>query len=67
VSSEERQIVNETGKAYNMQIAFAEKRGAYLADVNLVIEGAKVNVPQGRRVRQTLTWDLGEQSEALRR
>jgi hypothetical protein len=104
VSSEEREIVKETGKSYNVQIAFAEKRGAYLADVSLVIQGAKgqeivavsgsgplfyiqlppgdysvtatydgatkhiqhLQVVKGRSVRQTLTWDLGEQSEALK-
>jgi hypothetical protein len=105
VSSEERQILKESAKAYNVQIAFAEKRGGYLADVNLVIQGGKgqevvavsgsgplfyiqlppgdyslratyngetkqikhFQVPKGRSVLQTLIWNLGEQSEGLRR
>jgi hypothetical protein len=41
VSSNEREIIEEAGKAYNVRLAFAEKRGPYLADVRLVIEGAQ--------------------------
>jgi hypothetical protein len=41
VSSDEREIVEETGKAYNVKLSFAEKRGPYLSDVRLVIQDAK--------------------------
>ena len=41
VSSEERAILEASGKAYNVQLTFAEKGGAYLSDVNLVVTDAK--------------------------
>lgn len=101
VSSDEREIIEELGKAYNVKLSFAEKRGPYLADVRVVITDAKgaeivamstngplfyiqlppgnytvkatfngvskgisrLEVPKGKTVRQTLTWDLGEQSD----
>ena len=101
VSSNEREIIEELGKVYNVKLSFAEKRGPYLADVRLVIEGIngaeiiavtasgplfyiqlptgsytikatfngqtkeikRLEVPKGKRIQQTLTWDLGEQLE----
>lgn len=104
VSTEEREILEASGKAYNVQLRFAEKGGAYLSDVNLVIGGAKgaeiiaittdgplfyMQLPPGsytvsatfkgetkkvksllvakdKTVRQTLIWDLGEQSPDLK-
>ncbi|MGA7310453.1 MAG: hypothetical protein WBX05_16020, partial [Pseudolabrys sp.] len=101
VSSNEREVIEELGKAYNVKLSFAEKRGSYLADVRVVIAEAKgaeiiaittngplfyiqvppgnysvkatfngvskgisrLELPKGKTVRQTLTWDLGEQSE----
>jgi len=104
VSSNEREILEQWGKSYNVKLSFAEKRGSYLADVKLVIEGVKgeqiiaittdgplfyiqlpsgsytvkttfngetkqiksLNVPKGKNVHQTITWDLGEQSEDFR-
>ena len=41
VSSEEREVLEASRKAYNVQLTFAEIGGAYLADVNLVITDAK--------------------------
>jgi hypothetical protein len=41
VGSSERAVMEEKGKAYNLKLAFAERRGSYLADVLLVIENAK--------------------------
>jgi hypothetical protein len=41
VSTEEREILEASGKAYNVQLTFAEKGGAYLSDVNLVLADAK--------------------------
>ena len=41
VSSEEREVLEASGKAYNVQLTFAEKGGAYLSDVNLVIADPK--------------------------
>jgi hypothetical protein len=41
VSTEEREILEASGKAYNVQLTFAEKGGAYLSDVNLVVTDAK--------------------------
>jgi hypothetical protein len=105
VSTEEREILEASGKAYNVQLKFAEKGGAYISDVNLVITGAKgaeiiaittegplfyiqlppgsytvsasfkgetkkvksLIVPKDKTVRQTLIWDLGEQSPDLKR
>lgn len=40
VSSDEREVIDKLGKAYNVRLIFAEKRGAYLSDVRLVIETA---------------------------
>lgn len=104
VSSEERKILETSRKAYNVQLTFAEKAGAYLADVNVVLTGAKgreivaiktngpflyIQLPPGsygvsatfkgetkksrfivgqdKAVRQTLVWDLGEQSPDLKK
>jgi len=99
VSTDEREAMEKEGKAYNVKLSFAEKRGPYLSDVKLVIEGSKgteiintvtngpwfyIQLPAGsytvkatfndktreikrldvqkdKPVRQTLTWDLGEQ------
>jgi hypothetical protein len=104
VSSEERGVLEASGKAYNVQLTFAEKGGAYLADVNVVLTSAKgkevvaiktngpffyIALPPGnygvsatfkgetkkiksftvgkdKTVRQTLVWDLGEQSPHLK-
>jgi hypothetical protein len=104
VSTEEREVLQASGKAYNVQLTFAEKGGAYISDVNLVIAGAKgveiiavttsgplfyIQLPPGsygvsasfkgetkkvksllvakdKTVRQTLIWDLGEQSPDLK-
>jgi hypothetical protein len=41
VSSDEREIIEEMGKAHNVKLSFAEKRGPYLSDVRLVIQDAK--------------------------
>lgn len=41
VSSNEREIIEEWGKSYNVKLSFAEKRGSYLSDVTLAIEGTK--------------------------
>lgn len=41
VSSNEREIMEERSKAYNVKLTFAEKRGSYLSDVRLAIEGTK--------------------------
>ncbi|HEY7168839.1 MAG TPA: carboxypeptidase-like regulatory domain-containing protein [Candidatus Binatia bacterium] len=41
VSSDEREIIEELGKSYNLKLTFAEKRGSYLADVTVVITGTK--------------------------
>ena len=41
VSSEEREILEQSGKAYNVRLTFAERGGAYLSDVNLVFTDAK--------------------------
>jgi hypothetical protein len=36
-----REIIETAGKAYNVKLSFADKRGPYLSEVRLVIEGAK--------------------------
>ena len=41
VSSEEREFLEQSSKAYNVQLTFAEKGGAYLSDVNLVVTDGK--------------------------
>jgi hypothetical protein len=41
VSTDEREAMEKQRKAYNVKLSFAEKRGPYLSDVKLVIEGAK--------------------------
>jgi hypothetical protein len=41
VSSEEREILEQSGKGYNVRLTFAERGGAYLSDVNLVLTDAK--------------------------
>jgi len=41
VGSDEREIVEEKGKAYNVKLSFAAKGGAFLSDVTLVIADAK--------------------------
>ena len=41
VSTEEREVLDASGNAYNVQLTFAEKSGAYLSDVNLVLTDAK--------------------------
>lgn len=42
VSSEEREILEQSANAYNVRLTFAEKSGAYLSDVNLVITDTKL-------------------------
>src|SRR3990172_10365522 len=41
VGSDEREIMEEKGKAYNVKLSFAAKGGAFLSDVTLVIAEAK--------------------------
>ena len=41
VGSDEREIMEERGKAYNVKLSFAAKGGAFLSDVTLVIADAK--------------------------
>jgi hypothetical protein len=41
VGSDERAALDERGKAFNVKLAFAEQRGPYLADVNVMIVDAK--------------------------
>ena len=41
VSSDEREMMEERAKGYNVKLAFAEKRGPYLSDVAVVIQDAK--------------------------
>jgi len=41
VSSDEREVMEERGKTYNLKLVFAEKSGAYLANVKLVIADAQ--------------------------
>jgi hypothetical protein len=41
ISTNERDVMEEWGKSYNVKLSFAEKRGSYIAGVRLVIEGAK--------------------------
>lgn len=41
VSSNEREVIEGLAKGYNVKLSFADKRGPYLSDVRLVIEGAK--------------------------
>jgi hypothetical protein len=41
VGSDEREIMEEKGKAYNVKLSFAAKGGAFLSDVTLVIADAK--------------------------
>jgi hypothetical protein len=41
VSSNEREIFVERGRGFNLKLSFADRRGPYVADVELVIEAAK--------------------------
>jgi hypothetical protein len=41
VSTDEREVMEQKGKAYNVKLSFAEKRGPYLSDVKLEIRGPK--------------------------
>jgi hypothetical protein len=41
VGSDEREAMEERGKAFNLKLAFAEARGPFLADVRVVIADAK--------------------------
>ncbi len=41
VSTDERERMEDKGKSYNVKLAFPEVRGAYLADIKLVITGPK--------------------------
>ncbi|MBI2365109.1 MAG: hypothetical protein HYV01_08915, partial [Deltaproteobacteria bacterium] len=41
VGSDEREIMEEKGRAYNVKLSFAAKGGAFLSDVTLVIADAK--------------------------
>jgi hypothetical protein len=45
VGADERAALEERGKAFNVKLAFAEQRGPYLADVNVMIvdgQGAEI-------------------------
>ena len=104
ISTNEREAIERLAKNYNVKLSFAEKRGRYLSDVRVEIEGQKgakitdittngplfyIELPEGnytitatyqgvpkrikdlrvtkdKTINRTLTWDLGEQSEALR-
>jgi hypothetical protein len=50
VSTDEREAMRARAGAYNAQLIFAEKGGAYLAGVKLVIEG-----PKGERIVEVTT------------
>jgi hypothetical protein len=41
VSTDEREAMEKMAKSYNVKLSLAEKRGPYLSDVKLVIEGPK--------------------------
>jgi hypothetical protein len=41
ISTDEREVMEAWGKAYNVKLSFAEKKGPYLSDVKLTIEAAK--------------------------
>jgi len=41
ISTDERERMEEIGKSYNVKLTFAEKKGAFVAGVRLVIQGAK--------------------------
>jgi hypothetical protein len=41
VSSDEREVMEERGKSYNLKLMFAAKTGAYLSNVKLVIGDTK--------------------------
>lgn len=41
VGSDERAALEERGKTFNLKLAFAERRGPFLADVNVVITDRK--------------------------
>ena len=41
ISTDERERMEEMGKSYNVKLTFAEKKGAFVAGVRLVIEGEK--------------------------
>lgn len=41
VGADERQIMEESGKGYNLKLSFAEKSGKYLSGVELVIADEK--------------------------
>ena len=41
VSSDEREVMEQKGKASNVKLSFAEKRGPYLSDIKLEIRGSK--------------------------
>jgi len=41
VSSDEREVMEERGKIFNLKLVFAEKTGDYLANVSLTIRDAK--------------------------
>jgi hypothetical protein len=41
ISTDEREVMEAWGKAYNVKLSFAEKKGPYLSDVKLTLEAAK--------------------------
>lgn len=41
VGTDEREMMEKLGKAYNLKLSFADKTGPYLSEVQVVIEGAK--------------------------
>jgi hypothetical protein len=41
VGSDERAVLEERGKAFNVKLVFAEQRGPFLADVKVVIDDGK--------------------------
>jgi hypothetical protein len=41
VSSNEREVMEQRGKAYNVKLVFAEKRGAFISGVSVVLADGK--------------------------
>jgi hypothetical protein len=50
VSTDEREVMEQKRKAYNVKLSFAEKRGPYLSDIKLEIRG-----PKGAEIISTTT------------
>ena len=41
ISSNERDVMEQRAKGYNVQLVFAQKRGSFISDATVVIMGAK--------------------------